>query len=288
MTSFGINDKIETINGFNRLDIILEPNASIIAEPSTLNYMDGKLILEPTISKGGIFSAIKRSMTGQALINEQITNKTTEKLKLSLCPTLLGSINKIEIEPNQIWRFTPSSFIASTNNIIISGNLNILGNLKAAFGGQSIVYIEVSTSDGKPGIVWISAHGALEKHEIQMGKNSQKLLINDGVFLGMLSEDTNKKINYWNNFVSVRSANGFIKGLLTNKALMMSIEDKKNSASNDTKCIIYTQSLNIRNLQNYIISFAVPATNSGVNFSVFNGGDNLSKLQKYENKLNNL
>jgi uncharacterized protein (AIM24 family) len=288
MTSFGINDKIETINGFNRLDIILEPNASIIAEPSTLNHMDGNLILEPNISQGGYFSAIKRGITGQALINEQITNKTKQNLKLSLCSTLLGSINKIEIQPNQKWKFTPSSFIASTNNVVISGNLNLLGNLKAAFGGQSIVYIEVSTLDGKPGIVWISAHGALEKHEIQMGKNSEKLLINDGVFLGMLAEDTNKKIDYWKNFVNVRSANGFFKGLFTNKALMMSIEDIKKNASNDTKCIIYTQSLNIRNLQNYIMSFAIPATSSGVSLSLFNGGNHLSKLQKYENKLNNI
>jgi len=70
----------------------------------------------------------------------------------------------------------------------------------------------------------------------------------------------------------------------------MSIEDKKRNASDDTKCVLYTQSLNIRNLQNYIKLYSSPQNqqNSGVNFSLFNGGSNLSKLQKYESKLNNM
>jgi uncharacterized protein (AIM24 family) len=289
MESFGLNDEIETINGFNRLNFNLEPKSSIIIEPTTLVHMDGKLILEPTIfSQGGILSAFKRSITGQTVINEQITNKTNEKLKLSLCSPLLGSINKIEIKPNEIWRFTPSSFIASTNNIVVSANLNILGNIKAAFGGQDIIYVEISTYDENPGIVWISAHGALEKHEVHMGKDSQKLLINDGVFLGMLSEDTNKKINYWKNFIHISSANGFFKGILTGKSLMMSVEDKLKNAPNDTKCIIYTQSLNIRNFQNYIISYSSVNNYSSMNYPFFTGGNNHNKYQKYNNKLDNL
>jgi hypothetical protein len=253
--------------------------------------MDGKLILEPTVfSKGGLFSAFKRTITGQSLINQQITNKTKENLKLSLSSPLIGSINKIEIQPNQKWKFSPSSFIAGTSNIILSGDINILGNISAAIGGQNIIYVEVSTYDGNPGIVWISAYGALEKHEIQMGKNSEKLLINDGVFLGMLAEDTDKKINYWKNFVHTDSANGILKGLLTKTAFMMSIEDIKRNASDDTKCILYTQSLNIKNLQNYIklYSSLQSQQNSGLNFSLFNGGSNLYKLQKYQNKLNNI
>ena len=109
MISYGLNDEVETINGFNRLNINLEPNSSIIVEPSTLVHMDGKLILEPNMySKAGLYSAFKRTITGQSLINEQITNKTNEKLKLSLSSTLIGSINRIEIQPNQIWKFSPS------------------------------------------------------------------------------------------------------------------------------------------------------------------------------------
>ena len=292
----GLNDEIETINGYNRLNFNLEPNSSIILEPSTLIHMDGKLTLEPTMfSNGGIFSGFKRSLTGQSFINSQITNKTNDKLKIALCPTLLGTINKIEIQANQVWRFTPSSFIACTHNILVSGSLNIFSNFKAAIGGQNILYTEVSTQDGNPGIVWISCHGAIEKHEVQMGKNSEKLLINDGVFLGMLAEDKNKKINYWDRFVNVGSANGFFKGLLTNTALMLNIQDKKNNATDDTKCIVYTQSLNIRNLNNYIQQIVTNTMGQQHNMdsaanvvSLFRGGDNYEKLQKYQNKLNNI
>jgi len=257
--------------------------------------MDGKLTLEPTIfSSKGFFSGLKRTLTGQSFINTQITNKTNEKLKIALCPTLLGTINKIEIQPNQVWRFNPSSFIACTHNILVSGNINIFSNLKAAIGGQNILYTEISTQDGNPGIVWISCHGAIEKHEIQMGKNSEKLLINDGVFLGMLSEDKNKNINYWNRYVNVGSANSFLKGLLTNTALMLNIEDKKHNTSDDTKCIVYTQSLNIRNLNDYIQSIVrntIEQNNTGTTsnvLSLFRGGDNYNKIEKYKTKLNNL
>jgi len=288
MSYSGLNDEIETINGHNKLNFNLEPNHSIIFEPSTLIHMDGKLILEPTIfSKTGIFAGIKRSITGQSFIDSQVTNKTDNKLKISLCPPLLGTINKIEILPNQIWKFSPSSFIACTNNILVSGNINIFSNFKSAISGQNIVYTEVSTQDGNSGIVWISAHGALEKHEIQVGKNSDTLLINDGVFLGMLSEDKDKNINYWKQYVNIGSANGFFKGLLTGTALMMRIENKYN-LENDSKCIVYTQSLNIHNLDNYVKSIAIRYAKNNSGISLFNGGDNISKLHKYENKLNNL
>jgi len=305
MSNSGLNDEVETINGYNRLNFNLEKDASIILEPSTLIHMDGNLTLEPTMfSQGGIFSAFKRSLTGKSFIDSQITNKTDKKLKLSLCPTLLGTINKIEIQPNQIWRFTPSSFIACTSNILVSGNLNIFSNFKALLGGQNILYTELSTQDGKPGIVWISAHGAMEKHEVQMGKDSEKLVINDGIFLGMLSEendknDKNKNINYWDKFVNVGSANGFFKGLLTRTALLMRIEDNNKNTSDNTKCIVYTQSLNIRNFQNYIQSIVINTVgqnnnnNNNINtasnvISLFTGGNNYNKYQKYNNKLNNI
>lgn len=290
--SSGLNDEIETINGYNRLNFNLEPNVSIILEPNSLIHMDGKLTLEPTsFSNGGFFAGLKRSLTGQSFINTQITNKTNDKLRIALCPVLLGTINKIEIQPNEVWKFTPSSFIACTNNILVSGNLNIFGNFKALLAGQNILYTEVSTQDGKPGTIWISSYGAIEKHEIQMGKNSEKLLINDGVFLGILSEDKNKKLNYWDRYVHVGSANGFLNGLLTKTALMLKIEDRTKNGDEDTKCIVYTQSLNIGNLNRHIESIVrntVGQTSNNNNnvISLFSGGENnYYKYEKYNKKI---
>ena len=70
---------------------------------------------------------------------------------------------------------------------------------------------------------------------------------------------------------------------------MMSIEDKKQEAPENTKCILYTQSMNIRNLQNYIGQIVANTVNqsSGIQIGL-TGGDNISKLKKYERKYEGL
>ena len=178
--------------------------------------------------------------------------------------------------------------MACTNNLIVSGNVNILKNLKAALGGQSLVYTEISSKDGNPGTVWISSYGGIQKHEIQMGENTEKLYINDGNFLGMLSEEKKEKIDYFAKFVNAGSANGFMKGLLTKTAFVLKIEDKKPSKENNNKkCIVYTQSLNIRNLNNHIAGIAIAtAPSGGIHVDLFGG--NKEKYEKYEEKYNNL
>lgn len=291
-----LNDTITSVNGYDVLTFDLSPNSSIIIEPSTMIHMDGKLVVEPTlVSKNNsffskMFHGLKRGITGSSFFDSQISNHTNNELKISLGSVLQGGINKIEILPNQVWRFTPSSFIACTSNLLISGNLNIFSNLKAALGGQSILYTEITSTDDKPGFVWISSYGAIQKHEINMGEKSESLFINDGCFLGMLAEDKTKKINYWDSFVNVGSANGFLKGLLTNTALLLKIQDNKLSSSNNDKtCIVYTQTLNMRNLNNHIALIAQQSvnTNGGIQLSI-TGGNNLSKYEKYNNKYNDI
>lgn len=291
-----LNDTISLINGYNVLTFNLLPNSSVIIEPTTMIYMDGKLIVEPTLSSKNnsfyskMFDGIKRGLTGSSFFDSQISNHTNNELKICLGSVLQGGINKIEILPNQVWRFIPSSFIACTSNLLVSGNLNIFSNLKAALGGQTILYTEISSIDEKPGTVWISSYGGCEKHELNMGEKSESLSINDGCFLGILAEDKINKINYWDSFVNVGSANGFLKGLLTNTALLLKIQDKKLSASNnDKKCIVYTQTLNIRNLNNHIALIAQQSVqnNSGIQLSI-SGGNHLAKYEKYDNKYNNL
>jgi uncharacterized protein (AIM24 family) len=291
-----LNDRIESINGYNMLTFNLSPNTSVIIEPSTMIHMDGNLVVEPTLlSKNDSFfsrmaNGIKRGLTGSSFFDSQISNRTSNNLKICLGSILQGGINKIDIKSNEVWRFTPSSFIACTSNLLVSGNLNIFSNLKAALGGQSILYTEISSTDGNPGTVWISSYGGCEKHELNMGEKSESLSINDGCFLGMLAEDKTKKINYWDSFVNVGSANGFLKGLLTNTALLLKIQDKKlSSTNNNVRCTVYTQTLNIRNLNNHIAFIAQQSVqhNGDIQLS-FSGGNYLAKYEKYDNKYNNL
>lgn len=289
-----LDDQIETINGFNILTITVPPNNSVIIEPSNMIHMNGKLVVEPIVqSKHDTYlsklgTGLKRMVTGNSFFDSQISNHTNEYLQISIGSLFVGGVVKIEIQPDEVWRFTPSSFLACTNNLIVSGDVNIYKNLKGLLGGQSILYTEVSSKDGNSGTVWISSYGGIKKHEVQMGEYTEKLYINDGNFLGMLSEDKRKKIDYWEKFIKVGSANGFMKGLLTKTALLLKIEDKKPSKeNNDKKCIVYTQSLNMRNLNNHIIGIAMAsAPSSGIHIDLFGG--NKEKYIKYEEKYNNL
>jgi uncharacterized protein (AIM24 family) len=285
-----LNDNIKSINGFNVLTITVPPKNSVIIEPSNMIHMNGKLVVEPIVQSkhNTIFSklgtGLKRAITGDSFFDNQISNHTNENLEISIGSLFVGGILKIEVNKDEVWRFTPSSFLACTNNLIISGNLNIFKNFKGALGGQSLLYTEISLKDGNSGTVWISSYGGIQKHELNMGENSEKLYINDGNFLGMLS--SKDKINYWDKFVNVGSANGFLKGLLTKTALLLKIEDKKlSNENNNKKCIVYTQSLNIRNLNNYIARIAI-GSNSGFQIELFGG--NKEKYIKYEEKYNNL
>jgi uncharacterized protein (AIM24 family) len=288
-----LNDQIESINGFNVLTITIPPNNSVIIEPSNMIHMNGKLIVEPIVqSKHNTYlsklgTGIKRAITGDSFFDNQISNYTNENLEISIGSLFVGGILKIEVKKDEVWRFTPSSFLACSNNLVVSGNVNILKNFKGALGGQSLLYTEVSLKDRNSGTVWISSYGAIQKHELKMGENSEKLYINDGNFLGMLS--FKDKINYWDKFVNVGSANGFLKGLLTKTALLLKIEDKKSlRENNDKKCIVYTQSLNMRNLNNHIAGIAIATVPSGSGIHIDLFGGNKEKYEKYEEKYNNL
>ena len=303
-----IIDNIENKNGTDMVTFELSPQSSIIIDPGVMIYMDGKLIIEPTftsknksiLSKFG--SSIKKAITGSSFIDNQVSNKTDKNLEIALSPKIMGGITKLEILQGQVWKFTPASFLACTSNIAVIGNINIFSNFKASLGGQNILYIELSTIDNSPGYIWVSSYGSIKKHEVLINKeDNNKLYINDGNFLGILSEDKNKKINYWDDCVNVGSANGFFKGLITQTALLLKIQyNKKSKHINDLNCIVYTQSLNIRNYESYILNIALTAVRdasltTGVGIGIasiisnqFDGGEFESKYEKYHSKLENL
>jgi len=300
-----IKDNIENKNGSDVVTFELSPQSSIIIDPGVMIYMDGKLIIEPTFTSKNkstlarFGSSIKKAFTGASFIDNQISNKTDENLEIALSPKIMGGITKLELLPGQVWKFNPTSFLACTSNIAVLGNINIFSNFKAALGGQNILYIELSTIDQSPGYIWVSSYGSIKKHEVLINKDDiNKLYINDGNFLGILSEDKNLNINYWKECVNVGSANGFFKGLLTQSALLLKIQYNKNfKRTEDLKCIVYTQSLNIRNLDAYIMGVSLTAMNNaslatgigmGVASIVFQGGEFESKYEKYNYKLENL
>jgi uncharacterized protein (AIM24 family) len=171
-----------------------------------------------------------------------------------LSPLTQGSVVQIDVKPGETWRFADKSFIACTPNLNVSGNINIFSNFRMMFVGENLTYTTVSADQGSAGSIWISCYGAVEKHEINMGSGSSvPLFINNGCFLGMIDHDASH--NYWENYVSVGTANGLFSAMFTQLGWVMKIQDTTPSRG-AAKCLVLTQSLNPHNLEKYIASIA--------------------------------
>ena len=245
---------IENHGGFDILKFNMAPGASVITNQETLSYMDGGLSTNATTGAGGVFGAMFRGIAGASVLQNAVVNPTQNTLKMVLSPLTQGSVVQIDIKPGESWRLADKSFIACTPNLNVSGNINIFSNFRMMFVGENLTYTTVTADQGSAGSVWISCYGAVEKHEINMGAGSSvPLFINNGCFLGMIDHDATH--NYWENYVSVGTANGLFSAMFTKLGWVMKIQDSTPSRG-AAKCLVLTQSLNPHNLEKYIASVA--------------------------------
>jgi len=243
-------------NGYDILRFNMAPTASVITNQDTVSYMDGGLSTGATTGTGGLFAAFFRGIAGSSVLQNSVVNPTSNTLKMVLSPMLQGSIIQVDIQAGETWRFADKAFIAATPNLAVSGNINIFSNFRMMFVGENLTYTTVSASQGTAGTVWVSSYGAIEKHEINMGTGSTvPLFINNGCFLGMLDNDG--AINFWNDYVSVGTANGFFSAMFTQLGWMMKIQDTTPPRRpGPVKVTVLTQSLNPHNLEKYIANIA--------------------------------
>jgi len=248
---FSFSATIANINGCDLLKFEIQPGASLITNQETMSYMDGGLKTSAGVGTGGIFGALLRGVTGSSVLQNTVVNPTSNVLSLVLSPFLQSAIVQVNIKAGERWRFADRSFMACTPNLKVSGNVNVFSNFRLAFAGQGVTYTTV-TAD-QDGIVWISAHGACEYHEIQMGSQGTPLFINNGCFLGMLDNDG--AIDYWKDYVSVGTPNSIMSAVFTQLGFVMKIQDTvppKRSA----RCLVLTQSLNPHNLEHFVRDIA--------------------------------
>ena len=246
---------VENVNGYDVLKFEIQPNASVITNQETMSYMDGGLSTSATLGSSGFFGALLRGITGASVLQNAVVNPTQNVLKMTLSPLMQGSILQINIKPGETWRFSDKSFMACTPNLNVSGNINIFNNFRLMFVGENLTYTTISASDS-PGTVWVTSYGAIEKHELQMGTGSTvPLFINNGCFLGML--DNNGAINFWNDYVTVGTANGLFSAMFTQLGWIMKIQDTSPPRRpGPVVCTVYTQSLNPHNFEKYIAHIA--------------------------------
>jgi uncharacterized protein (AIM24 family) len=255
--------KIVNRNGFDTLECHLQPGASMITNQDTLCYMEGGITAKATTGSSGLGGLFGRAVTGSSLLQNVIQNSEKTPRKIVFSPLLQGSIVEIVIQPGETWRFANKTFLACSSNLQVSGNVNIFRNFRMSFVNNNVTYI-TATATNTVGVIWVVGHGGVEKHEIQMGSNTIPLMINNGCFLGMLSQ--NETIDYWKDYTSLTQPGSIFNAFMTDIGFMMSVGEKNPAQPirpGRVVCTLYTQTLNPRNLEEYVDRIARQVKDSG-------------------------
>jgi len=293
--SFKVEANVVNSNGYDTVKFFILPGGELITNQSTMSYMDGGLETRATTgtSSSTWFSTITRGLTGQSILQNQIINPTSNKLKIVLSPLLQGSIAQINIQPGQTWKFREGSFMACTSNLAVGGDINFFGNLGMMIAGQSGMYVEIINKSNIVGTIWISSNGAIEKHEVEVGTGTTTpLYINAGCFLGMISNDSTKNINYWKDYITEGMVNDSIfSSMFTSVGVLLKVKDTiPPKRPGPIKIEVLTQSLNPANLDNKIRQIAQSVVEQATRFNNNNntftikGGSDREKYLKYKSK----
>jgi len=263
--------KIVNKGGYDILKFSLKPGANMITNQETMAYMDGGLTTNAQLGSGGFWSAFTRSLSGASALQNAIANPTQNELQIYLSPFLQGSIIQIDVKAGETWRFSDKAFMACTSNLTVSGDINIFNNFRLMFAGQSTIYTTVAAAQ-TDGIVWVSAYGGVDVHQIPMGTGSTvPLFINNGCFLGMLTRSPT--VDFWQDYVRVGTAGGFFNAIFTNIGFVMKIQDKNPPIRpGPLTCFVLTQSLNRHHLDEYIKKIAERVASEYMRSSSGSGG----------------
>jgi uncharacterized protein (AIM24 family) len=282
-----IGAKIVNRNGYDTLECKLEPGASIITNQDTLCYMEGGIVPSATTGSSGISGMFRRAVTGSSFFQNAVINSAQEVRKIVFSPLLQGSIVEIVIQPGETYRFADKTFLACSPNLQVSGNLNIFRNFRMSFVNGSLTYVTVTATE-TVGVIWVSGYGGVERHELVLGVNSKPLFINNGCFLGILS--IKGDIDYWKDYTTLSTPGGVFNSFMTNIGFMMQIGDKnpKTPIRSSGKIIVYTQTLNPRNLEEYVDRIAKKEINNRKDSSAANGflGSLFSGGRRYTRRIN--
>jgi uncharacterized protein (AIM24 family) len=246
--------KIVNKGGYDILKFELQPGSSVITNQETMAYMDGALSMTGTLGNGGLFSGLLRGVTGASVVQNAVTNPTQVPMSIYLSPFLDGSIVQVDLKAGETWKFADKSFMACTPNLKVSGDINIFNNFRLGFAGAGLTYTTVEAPTD--GYVWVSAYGGADFHGIDMGTGTTTpLFINHGCFLGMLSKSPS--VDFWQDYVRVGTAGGFMNTVLTGTGFIMKIQDSSPpKRPGPVKCVVLTQSLNRSHLEQYVKKIA--------------------------------
>lgn len=167
-------------NDFQFVEIILEPNESIKAEPASMIYMDDGIEMETKFfdkEDGGFFSklghTLKRAISGENLAISYFTNVTNSEKKIAFSAELPGQIIPIEINGNE-FLLQQGAYLCSTPHIDI--DIEMTRVKTGFFGGEGFILQKVSGE----GVVFANACGGIKKIEL----NNETIKVDTGGLVG--------------------------------------------------------------------------------------------------------
>ena len=146
---------------FSTIFVTLEPGESLTTEAGSMTSMDANLLMDTHFS-GGFFTAFLKKFLGkESLFVNTYTNGSRENLNLVLSQSIIGDIEALALEDNEIC-FQPGAYIAHTPGVEIGV---AFAGFASWIAGEGLFKLKLK---GR-GTVFFGAYGGLTRKEISEG-----------------------------------------------------------------------------------------------------------------------
>lgn len=146
---------------FSLLEIQLENEESLRAEPGAMVSMSSNIEIESKLSGGGLFGALKSVMGGESAFSTYFGAKGGPG-EITLAPRALGDILSLELKDQAIF-VQSGSFLAGGKNLNIDTKWGGGGTF---FGGEGLFLLKISGT----GPLFLASFGAIHKKSLAAGE----------------------------------------------------------------------------------------------------------------------
>lgn len=146
---------------FSLLELQLEGEESLRAEPGAMVSMSPNIEIESKLSGGGIFGALKSVMGGESAFSSYFTAKGGPG-EITLAPKALGDILSLELKDQAIFAQS-GAFLAGSKNLNVDTKWGGAGTF---FMGEGLFLLKISGS----GPLFLSSFGAIHKKSLTAGE----------------------------------------------------------------------------------------------------------------------
>ena len=147
---------------FSTLHVDLLPNERVKAEKNAMIAMSGDVKLSGRMD-GGILRSLARKFSGESFFFQEIRTENKSGWVM-LSPISPGGVTPIELDGHTTITAEKSSFLAATENVSISSNVQRL--MTGLLGGEGFIVVKISGT----GTVFLSSFGAIELITLQAGQ----------------------------------------------------------------------------------------------------------------------